>query len=416
METDFEGRNFPGLIRVQIDGYRSIRDASFRPGRLSALVGESSAGKSNVLEAIRAVLDPTAPPLVPGDIARDGDGTIRINAEFTDGSSSFIAGLPQHRGHSGDLMSHTPLFFPADLRSSTLVARSANDSPPHHRAVDILQEALVGRGIGGQPDHHHQGATAAAHGLVDGLEACLTTNITGMILLIEEPELFLPPQIQRYLYRLLHQLSEADNQIFYSTHSPSFLNVARLDELVMAELRPGEGTRLFQPEPLPADQEFVAASEFDASRGELFLARAAVLVEGLTEKLALPFVFRAMGHDADRERISIVECGGKSNIVLAARIAKAVGVPFVALHDRDAPAGKKPNEGQRYLNKLIGEIAGEDGRVEMVPDFEGISGLRGHRHKPERAWERFSKLTADEIPAPLAHTVERAVELASRSS
>ena len=416
MEPDLEASNFPGLIRVDIDGYRSIREASFRPGRLSALVGESSAGKSNVLEAIRAVLDPTAPPLVPGDIARAGDGTIRINAEFTDGSSSFIAGLPQHRGHSGDLMSHTPLFLPADLRSSTLVARSANDSPPHHRAVDILQKTLAERGIDGPPDHPHQGATAAAHGLVDGLEACLTTNITGMILLIEEPELFLPPQIQRYLYRLLHQLSEADNQIFYSTHSPSFLNVARLDELVMAELRPGEGTRLFQPEPLPADQEFVAASEFDASRGELFLARAAVLVEGLTEKLALPFVFRAMGHDADRERISIVECGGKSNIVLAARIAKAVGVPFVALHDRDAPAGKKPNEGQRYLNKLIGEIAGEDDRVEMVPDFEGISGLRGHRHKPERAWERFSKLTADEIPAPLAHTVERAVELASRSS
>lgn len=416
MEADLEAGNFPGLIRVHIDGYRSIRDASFRPGRLSALVGESSAGKSNVLEAIRAVLDPTAPPLVPGDIARDGDGTIRVSAEFAHGSSSFIAGLPQHRGESSDSISHTPLFLPADLRSSTLVALSANDSPPHNRAVDILQEALAGRGIDGPPDHPHQGATAAAHGLVDGLEACLKANVTGMILLIEEPELFLPPQIQRYLYRLLHQLSEADNQIFYSTHSPSFLNVARLDELVLIELRPGEGTRLFQPEPLPANQEFVAASEFDASRGELFLARAAVLVEGLTEKLALPFVFRAMGHDADRERISIVECGGKSNIVLAARIAKAVGVPFVALHDRDAPAGKKPNEGERHLNMLIGEIAGEDGRVEMVPDFEGISGLRGHRNKPERAWERFSKLTADEIPAPLAHTVERAVKLASRSS
>ena len=40
-------------------------------------------------------------------------------------------------------------------------------------------------------------------------------------------------------------------------------------------------------------------SEFDAERAELFLARGALLVEGRTEKLAFPFVFRALGHDVD---------------------------------------------------------------------------------------------------------------------
>jgi predicted ATP-dependent endonuclease of OLD family len=50
-----------------------------------------------------------------------------------------------------------------------------------------------------------------------------------------------------------------------------------------------------------------------------------VLVEGLTEKLVLPFVFSALGYDVDREAISIVECGGKPNIPLFARICRAVG-------------------------------------------------------------------------------------------
>lgn len=147
-------------------------------------------------------------------------------------------------------------------------------------------------------------------------------GITGLIVLMEEPELFLPPQPQRYLYRLLRTVAGQGNQILYSTHSPAFLNVVRLDELVFTERRPRVGTLLLQPEPLPADDEFRAFSEFDSSRSELFLAHAAILVEGLTEKLTLPFVFEALGHDPDRERISIIECGGRGTSRCSARSAE----------------------------------------------------------------------------------------------
>jgi predicted ATP-dependent endonuclease of OLD family len=231
---------------------------------------------------------------------------------------------------------------------------------------------------------------------------------------MEEPELFLPPQVQRYLYRLLRTVAAAGNQVVYSTHSPAFLNVVRLDELVFVERRPAVGTLLLQPDPLPADDEFRAYSEFDSSRSELFLARAAVLVEGLTEKLTLPFAFEALGHDPDRERISIVECGGKGNIPLFAKISRAVGLPFVAVHDRDAAADARPSEAERLLNGLIAEVAGED-RVELAPDFEGVAGLHGDRRKPERAWRRFAGVGRADVPAPFVEIVERAVALADRS-
>ena len=45
-------------------------------------------------------------------------------------------------------------------------------------------------------------------------------------------------------------------------------------------------------------------AEFDAERAEIFLSRAVLLVEGRTEKLAFPFVFRALGYDADQEAIA----------------------------------------------------------------------------------------------------------------
>ncbi len=399
-----------GLTGVQIHGFRSLKDTSFRPGAISAIVGESGTGKSNLLSAIWALLDPGAAPLVAADVAEDGHGSIQIVGELADGSTISVAGPPGTRSVQGSSRPPT-LFFPADLRGGPLIASRARGATPH--AVAGILRGAVARIHRDGPSSQAGTPTASARGLVAGLESWRGAGLTGVVVLMEEPELFLPPQAQRYLYRLLRHIASEGNQVLYSTHSPAFLNVVRLDELVFTERRPDIGTLLLQPEPLPADEEFRAYSEFDSSRSELFLARAAVLVEGLTEKLALPFVFEALGHDPDRERISIIECGGKGNIQLFARISKAVGLPFVAVHDRDAPAAAEPNAAERQLNALIAAVAGHD-RVELTPDFEGVAGIHGDRRKPARAWRRFADLGADSVPEPLARVVEHAVALAQR--
>jgi hypothetical protein len=46
----------------------------------------------------------------------------------------------------------------------------------------------------------------------------------GAILLIEEPEMFLHPQMQRSLYKTLRKIGET-NQVIYTTHSPHFVSV-----------------------------------------------------------------------------------------------------------------------------------------------------------------------------------------------
>jgi predicted ATP-dependent endonuclease of OLD family len=235
-----------------------------------------------------------------------------------------------------------------------------------------------------------------------------------VVLLIEEPELYLRPQAQRYLYRLLRSLAGLGNQVFYSTHAPAFLNVARLEELALVEHRGRRGTTIVQPAPLPADERFRALSEFDAERSELFLSRAALLVEGRTEKLVFPFVFRALGIDPDREAISIVECGGKPTIPIVARVCNAAGIPFVVVHDRDAEAGRQPIAAERAVNREILAAAGPDRIVELVPDLEAVAGLRGHSHKPEHASRRFASMAPAEVPASLAEAVTRIAEAARR--
>jgi hypothetical protein len=388
-----------GVREVQIRGFRSARSVGFAPGPVCALVGGPSVGKSNVLAAVFMLLQHGAPPPAVEDVSRGGADAIRLAATLADGDEITLEASPPRRAARTG-RSLPVLFLPASERSGRLVA----PAPEAESAARITRQYFA--------EEASASSAAPATALVTALEALCHARESGLVLLIEEPELFLRPQAQRYLYRLLRTFAETGNQVLYSTHAPAFLNVGRLDELAVVSRDPEAGTTIIHPEPLPADESFRALSELDAERSELFLARSALLVEGRTEKLTFPFVFRALGHDADREGISIVECGGKPNIPLFVRICQAAHVPYVVVHDRDAAPGRQPIRGERVLNAQIAELAGPEQTVVLAPDFEAIAGLRGHAHKPARAWERFASIEREQVPAPLRRAVETIVALA----
>jgi hypothetical protein len=370
---------------------------------LCALVGEADAGKSNLLAAIRAVLDPAAPPLTAADAAQEGAGRISIRVRLVGGGEAALERPAGDDAASAVDAALPVVFLPAEARAGTVLAGGGALVEGAGEVADLLRREL-----------RQRRSTSAGHALslVDALESACTRRIAGLLLLIEEPELYLRPQAQRYLYRLLREFSVAGNQVIYSTHSPAFLNVARLEELVFVERLPRAGTRVLHPELVSADEDFRVMAEFDAARSELFLARAAVLVEGLTEKLVLPFVFSALGYDVDREAISIVECGGKPNIPLFARICRAVGVPFVVVHDSDRRESGRFAPAESALNALIADSASEERVIVLDPDFEAVAGLEGHSRKPERAWREFAERASAEMPGQLVRAAEFAASLA----
>jgi predicted ATPase len=365
------------------------------------LVGEARSGKSNLLRAIRALLDPSAPP-GPEDL-RAKASALTVEARLTDGGRIELTARPPERPRARRRGAPPVLFLPAAARSEALLDADGG-AEGAEEAIRVFRRALHE-----PPEQRSDSAGASA--LVAGIDACREAGVNGLVFLIEEPELFLRPQTQRYLYRRLRGLAAAGNQVLYATHSPAFLNVALLEELVLVRYSARRGTHIAQPEPLQADESFRVVSEFDAERSELFLARSAILVEGRTEKLVLPIVFAALGRDADRAQVSIVECGGKSNIPVFARICKACRIPFVVVHDRDAEPGKHPIPAEVELNRLIARIAGRQRTVVLEPDFEGVTGLRGHSNKPERAWEHFSRPEVS-VPEPLERVVRLALDAA----
>jgi predicted ATP-dependent endonuclease of OLD family len=387
---------------VSIHGYRAVRDLEFDPGSVCALVGEASSGKSTVLTAIWTLLEAAAPPPTIDDVSRGMSGRIHLEAELDRGQTIFLDARPPDTLNLNRAGAPPVLFFPANLRARTLVAPASGRG-----AQDVAQlfEPPVA-------DHHWSQLDGGLQ-LVLGMERLLASNLRRFVLLIEEPELYLSPHTQRYLFRLLRELAHRGNQILYSTHAPVFLSVDRMEDLALVRHSADEGTTLLQPEPLAEAEAFRVLSEFDSDRAELFLARAALLVEGRTEKMTLPYVFEALGVEPDKEGVLILECGGKGNIPLFARICNACEIPYIVVHDRDAPAGERPVESERVVNRQIQDVAGRRRVVVLTPDFEAVAGMkaRGRGRKPRKAVRRFSAGNG-EVPQPLRTAVEKALKAA----
>lgn len=380
----------PGALlnEIRVGNFRSARRLVLRPGPVCAFIGEPGAGKSNLLFALRALLDPGF-DLSTADVT-EGERAISIEASLADGRTVSLA------DRSG---SPAIVHFPTALRGSDLLSPTAG-FPPADRVHALIRTAL---------EH----APAPRVALVRGLEAC-AAETSGIVFAIEEPELFLAPQAHRYLRRLLRRIAEAGNQVFFTTHSPGLLSVATLEEVNLVTRDALGVTAVERLRPIDVDDAFRVMCEFDAERAELFFSRAAILVEGMTEKIALPFIFQALGHDTDREQISVVECGGKSNLPLFIEICKRARVPYVVVHDSDLRPGREPAAGTRELNALIRREAGSRQTVVLDPDFEGVAGFHSTSHKPAHAWRRLVSARPDEMPESLARVVRLALASARK--
>ena len=383
------------LDRVSIHGFRGAREVELEPGAVCVLVGESSSGKSTVLAAVWTLLEAAAPMPTVADVSH---GYTRIHVEADSGGRTlFLDSKPPGTLNLNREGAPPALFFPAHLRVTSLLAPTDRHAK---RAVLVVEERQTEDG---------------GLSLVRAVAALADARIRGHVILIEEPELYLSPPSQRHLHTQLHRLAaRGRNQVLYSTHSPVFLGVDRLEQLVLVRHDVRTGATLLQPEELPRDQALRLFTELDAERAEIFLSRAVMLVEGRTEKLAFPFVFRALGYDADQEAIAIVDCAGKGNIPLFAEVCNACQIPYVVVHDRDAPRGQQPTEAEQISNEAIARTAGKRRTIALVPDFEGVAGLRARRGKPAAAFKRFQDGNGD-VPGALRQAVERIVASARRA-
>lgn len=132
-----------------------------------------------------------------------------------------------------------------------------------------------------------------------------------IMLTMEEPEAHLHPQAQQKLYS---QMCKFSGQKIISTHSPSIVAQAELNNLIHFEKIDGKTiANSFCDSSYTQEEKNRIRREVISSHGELLFANAIVLCEGITEEQALPIFFREKyGIEPVFCGISIIGIGGQN--------------------------------------------------------------------------------------------------------
>jgi putative ATP-dependent endonuclease of OLD family len=206
------------------------------------------------------------------------------------------------------------------------------------------------------------------------IQASGSEDAPDIILAIEEPELYQHPSRQRHFATVLRQLAlgksalnrvARNNQIIYSTHSPAFVGVDRFDQirLFRKRLTNRGGPKITKIENATLGTiasvlwdfhgrpgvPFTAETLFARLRplmtpwmNEGFFADLVVLVEGEEDRAAVLGMAQAMGCDLDSVGISVIPCGGKTNLDRPVLIFDSLGISVYIIWDSDH-GGQDPN-------------------------------------------------------------------------
>lgn len=165
-------------------------------------------------------------------------------------------------------------------------------------------------------------------------------QVTMPILLVEEPEAHLHPQLQVLLTDYFKVKSaEAPNvQIILTTHSPTIsasvpfelidvLHTNVQDKLCVADF----GKLKFE-----AKQKRQIQRLLDITRATLFFARGVILVEGISEQLLLPAFAKRLGKPLEEKGISIIPmCGVGFKTMLGLFGQGGLNIPISVVTDGD---------------------------------------------------------------------------------
>ena len=254
--------------------------------------------------------------------------------------------------------------FTSILRSET--ARQLNRAPADFNVdLNMYDPWNLFRTMQIMVNEAETGMTFRASDLGMGVQASITIAILKAYsqlklknqtpIFIDEPELYLHPQGRRNFYKIIRELADNGTQVFITTHSTEFVSLDRFNEINIVRKSMDKGTYIRKA----AAADFVAdlkkrngieSSEADLMfrykdayentgdsqrASEAMFARKVILVEGESESLILPYFFDLLDYDYVAEGVTIVRCGGKSEIDRFYRLYSEFGIPCFVIFDGD---------------------------------------------------------------------------------
>lgn len=242
----------------------------------------------------------------------------------------------------------------------------------------------------------------------------------AVILAIEEPELYMHPQMERKMRDALFRLASRPSvQVICTTHSPVFLDMAQRHKSIVRVVKDANGhVRLFQVlsdlfEGADAHAErdrLRLIATFHPSVNEVFFAKRVVLLEEETALTALERGAELLGiferHPSVRRDVTLIDCRGKANIPMFQKVLNHFQIPYTVIHDEDqgnpAEAARNPK-----IETLVQTPHGSNKRHMIGPtNIEGLLGHSAGKDKPYHALKRVEELfAAGTLPVPFREAV-----------
>jgi len=409
------------LKNIDIHSFKGLDSISIKDcGRINAIVGKNNSGKSSILHAIDMAglaievntWDRFQPKLQIKDMFSD-IGTFSIQLAYEDGSNLMIKSNPSF----GPIKSPDPtdnqkfksIFIWPDVGAGMLQRRHRTPlsiiqevENRNFAAVDSLQilfaikyyalrnerrltpqtyqellneimryfpdiedvesdrteqdiATLTYKEYGRQLDILYSGS-----GLKHFIDILLKTTISNAkVVLLDEPEMGLHPDLQRRFLNYLNKFAnDKDIQIFMATHTPVLLNYA--DSISYYRVLNSKGIRSVIA--VPEDAIHTLLSDMGIRPSDIFNQDICLLVEGASEVVFFEHVIRNLyAEDFENASIGIVQYGGSSaDGIISGNIDVSNIVPAQKytywIRDRDSQPSEMPSANstkfRNALNKL----------------------------------------------------------------
>ncbi|GEM_PF-214489 len=145
------------------------------------------------------------------------------------------------------------------------------------------------------------------------IEAATAETLFGL-LLVEEPEAHLHPQLQELVHSFFEKNSNKDNvQVIYTSHSPTLISRIGIDKIVLLFENAHRINCLSLSESNLDDRDkYYLERYLDVTKSQMLFAKGIIFVEGICEALILPCLAKLVDRPFDKYAVTIVNVDGVS--------------------------------------------------------------------------------------------------------
>jgi putative ATP-dependent endonuclease of OLD family len=236
----------------------------------------------------------------------------------------------------------------------------------------------------------------------------------AVVLAVEEPELYMHPQMERKMRDVLYQLStQPAFQVICTTHSPIFLDIGKShktlvrvvkDEYRMVSFVQVDEDIFPMTDPEEERNRLNLIAKFNPMVNEIFFAKRVVLLEENSAFVAiqrgaeLTGIFDRQPHL--RHDVTLIDCHGKGNIPVFQKALNHFEIPYIIIHDEDR--GNVLEEASNA--RIAGLLAARNWRnlchVIRPTNLEQLLGCAATKDKPYKALKRVEEMhAAGTLPA-----------------